>query len=85
MSLWFRIKMFFRRRSIIGLLSSLFSILLTAFLVLSMLSWFLMLLWNHTLTSIFQLPQITFWQSMGLLIFCQILFNTPSDIVKFEE
>ena len=34
-----------------------------------------MLLWNWLLPAIFGWPQITFWQALGLLALCRILFG----------
>jgi hypothetical protein len=34
-----------------------------------------MLLWNWLMPAIFNLPEITFWQSMGILILSKILFG----------
>jgi len=32
-------------------------------------------LWNWLLPALFKLPQINFWQALGLLILCRILFG----------
>jgi hypothetical protein len=34
-----------------------------------------MLLWNWLAPTLFGLPQITFWQALGLLALCRILFG----------
>jgi len=34
-----------------------------------------MLLWNWLLPALFGWPQITFWQALGLLVLCRILFG----------
>jgi hypothetical protein len=34
-----------------------------------------MLLWNWLLPSLFGFSQITFWQALGLLLLCRILFG----------
>jgi len=34
-----------------------------------------MLLWNWLLPPLFGLPSITFWQGLGLLLLCRILFG----------
>lgn len=34
-----------------------------------------MLLWNSLLPSLFSLPAITFWQALGILVLCRILFG----------
>jgi len=33
------------------------------------------LLWNWIAPALFRLPQITFWQALGLLALCRILFG----------
>ena len=35
-----------------------------------------MLLWNWLLPTLFGLPSITFWQAIGLLALCRILFGS---------
>jgi hypothetical protein len=37
--------------------------------------WVVMLLWNWLLPSLFGWSQITFWQALGLLALCRILFG----------
>ena len=32
-------------------------------------------LWNWLLPALFGLPEITFWQALGLLVLCRILFG----------
>lgn len=44
----------------------------------------LMLLWNWLLPDIFGLPEITFWQAIGLNILCTILFRPTINIKKHE-
>lgn len=34
-----------------------------------------MLLWNWLMPALFSLPAITFWQAVGLLLLCKILFG----------
>ncbi|MDJ1500413.1 hypothetical protein [Xanthocytophaga agilis] len=38
-------------------------------------SWVVMSLWNAILPEILQVHTITYWQAMGLLILCRILFG----------
>ena len=35
----------------------------------------LMLLWNWLMPEIFGLPSITYWQALGLLVLCHLLFK----------
>jgi len=37
--------------------------------------WIVLLLWNWLLPPLFGLPEITFWQALGLLALCRILFG----------
>jgi hypothetical protein len=37
-----------------------------------------MLLWNNILPQLFHLPQISFWQAVGLLILSRLLFGFPA-------
>lgn len=38
-------------------------------------AWVVMQLWNWLLPSLFGLPQVTFWQALGLLALTRILFG----------
>ena len=44
-------------------------------LVVLLLGWPLMILWNWLMPTIFGLPIITFWQAVGLNLLSTILFN----------
>jgi len=44
-------------------------------LVVLLLGWPLMLLWNWLMPTIFGLPIITFWQAVGLNLLSTVLFN----------
>lgn len=37
--------------------------------------WIVMLLWNWLLPPLFGFPTITFWQGLGILALCRILFG----------
>ncbi len=39
------------------------------------LGWLVELLWNHTLTLLFKVPMITYWQAVGVLILGRLLFG----------
>ena len=58
----------FRARKILGIL------LLVIIGVLAFGS-IVMVLWNGVMPQIFHLPLITFWQALGLLALCRILFG----------
>lgn len=51
-------------------------------IVLVLLGYPLMLLWNWLIPSIFGLPEITFWQAIGLNFLSTILFKSPVTIKK---
>ena len=44
-------------------------------LVVVLLGWPLMLLWNWLMPTLFGLPIITFWQAVGLNLLSTVLFN----------
>ncbi|MEO1052535.1 MAG: hypothetical protein AAFX87_18025 [Bacteroidota bacterium] len=55
-----------------------FKILIYGLFILGFIAIFgytVMLLWNWLIPDIFQGPEITFWQAIGLLILCKILFS----------
>ncbi len=37
--------------------------------------WIVQLLWNGVLPPLFGWPRVTFWQALGLLVLCRILFS----------
>jgi len=37
-----------------------------------------MLLWNWLAPTLFGLPEVTYWQAVGLFVLCHILFKGPS-------
>lgn len=41
--------------------------------MLAMVGGLVMWLWNWLVPAIFDLPELTFWQSMGLLVLCRLL------------
>jgi len=43
--------------------------------VVSLALWITMLLWNWLMPTIFSLPEITFWQSGGIILLSAILFK----------
>ncbi len=55
-----------------GLLGLLFWIVLAA-VVFVLPTW---LLWNWLMPSLFDLPEITFFQSLGLILLCGMLFRS---------
>lgn len=55
----------------LGMIGGLFIAAVTAFFF----GFILMLLWNWLMPVIFKLPNITFWQSWGLVLLTHILFK----------
>ncbi len=53
-------------------------------IVIVLLGYPLMLLWNWLMPEIFGLPEITFWQAIGLNILCTIMFRPSVNIKKSE-
>lgn len=43
--------------------------------IAALLSYAVMLLWNWLMPDIFGLTEITYWQAVGLLVLCKILFG----------
>jgi hypothetical protein len=41
-------------------------------------AWPVMLLWNELMPEIFGLPEISFWQALGLNLFCGFLFKSSN-------
>jgi hypothetical protein len=59
------------------LMGGMFSMLLVWILLLFVLSGVLMWLWNITITRIFNIREITYWEALRLLIISAILFGKP--------
>jgi hypothetical protein len=51
-------------------------------IVIVILGYPLMLLWNWLMPTIFGLPEITLWQALGLNLLSTILFKSPPSIKK---
>jgi len=51
-------------------------------IVVVLLGYPLMLLWNWLMPVIFDLPEITFWQAIGLNLLSTILFKSTTTIKK---
>ena len=51
-------------------------------IVIVLLGYPLMLLWNWLMPIIFGLPEITFWQAIGLNLLSTILFKSTTTIKK---
>ena len=58
-----------------GLIGGMFSVLLIWIVLLFVLSGVLMWLWNITITRIFNIREITYWEALRLLIIAAILFG----------
>lgn len=62
----------------LGLMSGMFSMLLLWIVLMFILSGVLMWLWNITITRIFNIREITYWEALRLLIISAILFGRPA-------
>ena len=51
-------------------------------IIIVILGYPLMLLWNWLMPELFGLPEITFWQAIGLNILCTIMFRPSVNIKK---
>ena len=56
----------------------------TLAIILVLLGYPVMLLWNWLMPELFGLSEITFWQAIGLNILCTILFRPTINIKKPE-
>ncbi len=54
----------------------------TLAVILVLLGYPVMLLWNWLMPEIFGLSEITFWQAIGLNVLCTILFRPTVNIKK---
>jgi hypothetical protein len=52
-----------------------FAILGLVVVVTAALAGIVMFLWNALLPGLFHLPQLAFWQALGLLLLCRLLFG----------
>jgi len=60
-----------------------FAIVLVIVFVLSVMWWWVFyLLWNYIAAGVFGLPELTFWQSTGLLILLSIVGHVVSNVVR---
>jgi len=50
--------------------------LVLAFGVLCFEGWIVMLLWNAVVVTVFGVPTLSFWLSVGILLLCNILFKS---------
>ena len=44
--------------------------------------WVFYLLWNYLMAGVFGLPELTFWQSVGLLLMLSVVGNVVSNVVR---
>jgi hypothetical protein len=56
----------------------------TLAIILVLLGYPVMLLWNWLMPQLFGLSEITFWQAIGLNVLCTILFRPTVNIKKPE-
>jgi len=50
-----------------------------------LLGWIVQLLWNATVSEIFSVQAITFWQAFMLIILCKILFGSHYNVKKHQR
>lgn len=53
--------------------------------VIALLSWVVMLLWNATVSPLFELPEIKFWQALALFVLCRLLFGRLGPPAAFQK
>ena len=44
--------------------------------------WVFYLLWNYLMAGVFDLPELTFWQSVGLLLMLSVVGAVVSNVVR---
>ena len=54
-------------------------------IVIVLLGYPVMLLWNWLMPEIFGLSEITFWQAIGLNVLCTILFRPSINVKKQQD
>jgi hypothetical protein len=47
--------------------------------------WIVQLLWNATITEIFGVKEVTYWQAFMLIILCKILFGSHYNVHKSQK
>ena len=47
--------------------------------------WIVQLLWNATISEIFNVKMITYWQAFMLIILCKILFSSHYSVKKHHR
>lgn len=62
-----------RRRKFHPLMALGFLALICLFLCLA--GGIVMLLWNHVLAEVLEIKRVSFWQAIGILVLCRILFG----------
>ena len=66
-----------------------FAIVLVIVCVLSVMWWWVFyLLWNYIAAGVFGLPELTFWQSVGLLLLLSLVFlygHVVSNVVRGDK
>lgn len=67
------------------LIIALVIVLALAFGVLCFEGWLLMLLWEAVLVPLFGWSALTFWQSVGILLICNILFGGCKTVIHRGE
>lgn len=70
--------------TVLAVIFTVILVLLVTFLILAGVVWVTMWIWNAVMPVIFGLPEITFWQTMGLWWICSF-FVKPSMSSKEEK
>ena len=69
--------------SVLAVVFTVIFVLLVVFLILTGVVWITMWIWNAVMPVIFGLPEITFWQTLGLWWICDFFIkptiNTKND------
>ena len=70
--------------SVLAVVFTVIFVLLVVFLILTGVVWITMWIWNAVMPVIFGLPEITFWQTLGLWWICDF-FIKPSISTKNDK
>jgi len=61
--------------SIIGIIAG---VIVLGFLIILLVAWPVMWLWNYVMPDIFGLQELTYWQAWAITILCSILFKSTN-------
>lgn len=66
-------------------ISSIIASLITAAIVIFLLTWPVQYLWNSLIPELFHGPTLTFWQTLGLMLLSDVFFKNKTSSTKKEK